>query len=104
VLCVSFVTLAEITVWAEVRHWGPTNQAALRDWLGGLVRLPYDDEVARTWGRAAGRGDPPWANAAGQRHLDRGLLHCPRSATGATHNLKDFTDFVDYHGLRLLTE
>jgi predicted nucleic acid-binding protein len=59
VLCVSFVTLAEMTVWAEVRHWGPTNQAALRDWLGGLVRLPYDDEVARTWGRWASLADEP---------------------------------------------
>jgi toxin FitB len=102
-LCISFVTLAEMTVWAELRHWGPTNQAALKDWLGSLVRLPYDDEVARTWGRlqaaAIHRGRTRPVN-------DTWIAACclVHDLPLATRNLKDFTDFVDYDGLRLLTE
>lgn len=103
VLCVSFVTVAEMTVWAEVRHWGQRNRTALDEWLDSLVRLPYDDAVARTWGRlqaaAIGRGRTRPAN-------DTWIAACclAHGLPLATRNLKDFTDFVDYDGLRLVTE
>jgi toxin FitB len=102
-LCVSFVTVAEMTVWAEVRRWGPSNRAALDTWLGSLVRLPYDDEVARTWGRlqaaAIRRGRTRPVN-------DTWIAACclVRDLPLATRNLKDFTDFVDHDRLRLLAE
>ena len=103
VLCVSFVSLAEMTVWAEVRNWGPTNRAALEEWLDSLVRLPYDDEVARMWGRiqaaAIRRGRTRPVN-------DTWIAACclVHGLPLATRNLKDFTDFVDHDGLRLMTE
>ncbi len=99
--CASFVTLAELTVWAEARQWGPRNRAALGDWLGRLTRLPYDDEVARTWGRlqaaAMRRGRTRPVN-------DTWIAACclVEDLPLATRNLKDFTDFVDHHGLRLI--
>lgn len=103
VLCVSFVTVAELTVWAEVRYWGPSRRAALEDWLASLARLPYDDTVARTWGRlqaaAIRRGRTRPVN-------DTWIAACclVHGLPLATRNLKDFTDFADYDGLRLLTE
>ena len=102
-LCVSFVTVAELTVWTEVRHWGSRNRANLHDWLGTFVRLPYDDDVATTWGHiqaaAILRGRTRPAN-------DTWIAACclQRGIPLATRNIKDYTDFADHDGLTLITE
>jgi len=102
VLCVTFVTVGEMTMWAERRRWGPENRRGLDDWLGAVVKLPYDEEVARTWGYIAaaairrGRTRPvndTWIAAC---CLAEGLPL-------ATLNTKDFVDFVDHEGLRFVT-
>jgi predicted nucleic acid-binding protein len=49
--CVTFVTVGELTQWAELRQWGRRNRDALEHWLGGVIVLPYSEEVARMWGR-----------------------------------------------------
>ena len=49
--CITFVTLGELTQWAELRQWGRRNREALENWLGGVIALPYREDVARTWGR-----------------------------------------------------
>lgn len=49
-LAVTFVTVAELTKWTLVRRWGPRNLATMRDFLAGLVVLPYDMHVAVRWG------------------------------------------------------
>jgi predicted nucleic acid-binding protein len=65
--------------------------------------IPYDPEVARTWGQLAGRaqrrGRPrpqndTWVAACGIRH---GLPL-------VTLNMKDYADFAEHEGLVLLTE
>lgn len=45
---ITFVTLGELTQWAELRQWGRRNRCALERWLGGVIILPYGEDVART--------------------------------------------------------
>lgn len=102
-LAVSFVTVGELTKWTLVRAWGPKNLAAMRDFLAGLVVLPYDTQVAARWGElqayAQLRGRPRPVN-------DSWIAACclVRDVSLATFNLKDFTDFAEHEGLTLLRE
>ena len=99
--CVTFVTVGELTQWAELRQWGRRNRDALEHWLGGVIVLPYHEEVARMWGRISaaairrGRARPAndtWVAACA---LTYGLPL-------ATLNAKDFEDFGEHDGLNLL--
>lgn len=99
--CITFVTLGELTQWAELRQWGRRNRDALENWLGGVIILPYCEDVARTWGRISataiqrGRARPAndtWIAACALTH---GLPL-------ATLNIKDFEDFAEYEGLHLI--
>ena len=56
VACVTFVTIGEMTKWAELRDWGPRNRERLELWLSRQVHLEYDITVAQTWGRLAAAG------------------------------------------------
>ncbi|MEU4605393.1 type II toxin-antitoxin system VapC family toxin [Kribbella sp. NPDC023972] len=98
---ITFVTLGEVTKWTEIRHWGASSRQALADWLSGIPVLPGDEAVATTWGRlsAAGveRGRPRPIN-------DMWIAACclTYDLPLATLNLKDFDDFREFHGLRIL--
>jgi hypothetical protein len=48
---ITFITLGELTKWAEIRHWGTRSRQALADWISGMVVLPGNDAVAVSWGR-----------------------------------------------------
>lgn len=63
---ITFVTLGELTQWAELRNWGERSRAGLEAWLSCVGFLEYDREVARTGGRLSARGHQraPPANAA----------------------------------------
>ena len=101
--CVTFVTLGELTQWAELRQWGRRNRDALEQWLGGVIVLPYSEEVARTWGRisaaAIRRGRARPAN-------DTWIAECALTydLPLATLNVKDFEDFLEHEGLNLLIQ
>lgn len=101
VTCISFVTIGEMTKWAELRDWGRSNRERLDRWLSAQVHLPYDEAVARTWGQisAAGqrRGRPTQVN-------DTWIAACclAEGLPLATLNTKDYGPFVDHHGLALL--
>ena len=99
----TFVTVAELWKWAEVRSWGTTSRERLSTWVSRRPVLPYDEQVARTWGRlAAGarrRGRPrpqndTWIAACCIRH----------GVPLITLNTKDFEDFAEHDGLTLLAE
>jgi predicted nucleic acid-binding protein len=98
---ITFVTLGELSKWAEIRHWGQRNRQALADWVSGIPVLPGDEAVAATWGRlsaaAVGRGRPRPTN-------DMWIASCclTYDLPLATLNLKDFEDFRTFHGLRIL--
>jgi predicted nucleic acid-binding protein len=99
--CVTFVTVGELTQWAELRQWGRRNRDALENWLGGVIVLPYSEDVARTWGRisaaAIRRGGARPAN-------DTWIAACALTygLPLATPNVKDFEDFSEYEGLNLI--
>jgi toxin FitB len=103
VVCVTFVTVGELTRWEELYAWGPRRRAELASWINSAVTLPYDKQTAHIWGRisaaARKRGRPiadndTWIAAS---CLSRGLPL-------ATRNVKHFTDFAEHHGLVLATD
>jgi hypothetical protein len=97
----TFVTFAELIRWAELRAWGTRRRAELEDWLAARPTLPYSDDVAQRWGvisaHAIARGRPRPQNdtwvAASCLTYDLPL---------ATLNLRDFADFAEHEGLRLI--
>jgi predicted nucleic acid-binding protein len=98
---ITFVTLGELTQWAELRHWGPRTRAGLDEWLSGVGFLEYDREVARTWGRLSARGHQ---RGRPRPTNDMWIAACCLAAglPLATLNVKDFADFAEYDGLRLI--
>ena len=99
--CVTFVTVAELWQWAEVRHWGHRTRDQLDDWLGRVVVLDSDEAVSRTWGRISAaarfRGSARPVN-------DSWIAACciANDVPLATLNTKDFADFAEHDRLVLL--
>jgi toxin FitB len=100
-LCISFVTLGELTKWATLRSWGPRRLAELAEWRQHVAVLEYDEAVAITWGqlqaRAQQRGRPRPVN-------DTWIVACclVDELPLATLNTKDFGDFATHEGLVVL--
>lgn len=100
--CVSFVTVGELAKGATAADWGLRRWTALAEWLRDVVVLPYDVQVSYTWGRLAG--------TAQRRGRSRPVNDMWIAAVGianglplATRNVKDYADFVEHHGLQLIT-
>jgi hypothetical protein len=97
----TFVTIGEMTQWAKLRQWGPHNRELLDDWLSGKPVIHGSRTIAITWGNlsaaATQRGRPRPVN-------DSWIAACclAYDLPLATLNLKDFKDFNEHHGLRLL--
>lgn len=98
----TFVTVAELYKWAEVRSWGGRTRTRLETWIMQRPVIPYDEGITRTWGHLAaaaqlrGRSRPQndtWIAACCIQH-DLPLV---------TLNDKDFIDFATHDGLHLLT-
>jgi toxin FitB len=49
-LCITFVTLGELTKWTVLRDWGPRRLASFESWRHQVVLLPFDEIVAVKWG------------------------------------------------------
>lgn len=100
-VCITFVTLGELTKWTALRDWGPRRLADLAEWRRRVVLLPFDEAVATTWGqlqaRAQRRGRPRPVN-------DTWIAACclVDQLPLATFNTKDYEDFGEYEGLRLV--
>jgi predicted nucleic acid-binding protein len=97
----SFVTVGELTKWTKLRHWGPRNTAMLDGWLSDKPVIPGSRSIAAIWGNLSAtanqRGRPRPVN-------DTWIAACclAYDLPLATLNLKDFKDFAEHHGLRLL--
>lgn len=100
-LLVTFVTIGELTQWAKLRHWGPSNRELLSAWLSNKPVLPSARGVAVIWGElsaaATQRGRPRPVN-------DTWIAACclAYGLPLATLNAKDFVDFAEHHGLLLI--
>jgi toxin FitB len=99
--CLSYVTVGELAKGIAMARWGLRRWTDLADWLGHVVILPMDLRVSYTWGQLAAesqrRGRPRpvndmWIAAVSLAH----------GVPLATRNVKDYTDFVEHHGLVLL--
>lgn len=99
-LCITFVTLGELTKWTVLRDWGPRRLADLASWRRKVVLLPFDEAVATKWGEiqanAQLRGRPRPIN-------DSWIAACclAHGLPLATFNTKDFEDFAKHDGLSL---
>lgn len=98
---ITFVTLGELHRWTHLRALGARRRTALDAWLTNRPTLPYTNEVARTWGAitaaAVQRGRPRPAN-------DSWIAACclTYGLPLATLNTKDFADYAEHEGLRLV--
>jgi hypothetical protein len=48
---VTFVTVGELYRWAYKKAWGQSRLAQIEQWCRTVLVIPYDIEVARTWGK-----------------------------------------------------
>jgi toxin FitB len=100
-VCITFVTLGELTKWVEMRRWGSKNRDAIGGWLDRAMLLPYSRRVATTWGElqaaAAHRGRTP-------PHNDTWIAACclVEGLPLATRNVRDYVGFAEYDGLVLV--
>lgn len=99
-LAISFITVGELYFGAEKASWGEKKRTRLETVLRNFIVIPYDDEIARCYGRLlaerqrAGKPIAPndaWIVACAVR-LGIPLL---------THNAKDFEGIS---GLDVITE
>jgi hypothetical protein len=99
-LAITFVTVGELASWT-IRRWGARRLADMAAWRRYVTRIPYDEAVATTWGwldaRAQARGRPRPIN-------DMWIAACclVEDVPLATLNRKDFEDFAQHDGLRLI--
>ena len=99
-LAISFVTVGEMYFGAENKNWGENKRKMLETTLRNFVVIPYDHEIARSYGRLVAErkrnGKPifpndAWIAACAVRH----------GVPIATHNAKDFNGIS---GLKIITE
>jgi predicted nucleic acid-binding protein len=100
-LCVTFVTVGELSRWAELRAWGTRSRMELADFFDRVTFVPGGEVVGRRWGSMT---------AAAQRRgravpvNDSWIAACclARGLPLATLNTKDFADLVEHEGLALV--
>ncbi len=100
-LAVTFVTVAELTKWTLVRHWGPQRLAGMQAFLSRVVILPYSARVAVAWGELQAHAQ---LRGRSRPTNDTWIAACclVRQLPLATLNLKDFTDFAEHESLRII--
>jgi toxin FitB len=98
-VCVSFMTVGEPVRWEEQHDWGLRRRKELASWLGSMITLPYDRNIAYTWRRIS-------ASARKRRPIaDNGTwiaANCiAHDVPLATANVRPF---AEHHGLVLATD
>jgi len=99
---ITFVTFGELIKWTERRHWAPHNRVAMDQWLAAMPVLDSTEAVGRTWGTLAAAADER-GRPRPQNDMWIAAVCLTYDIPLATLNLKDYADFVTYHGLQLVT-
>jgi predicted nucleic acid-binding protein len=98
-LALSFMTIAELFQWAELRQWGDRKLNQLEQYLSNYIVIPVDQPLCREWAQIranaqrAGKAISPqdaWIAATAIRH----------QIPLVTNNTKDF---IHVPQLQLLT-
>lgn len=85
-LAISFMTVAELFEWAEVRNWGASRVSRLEQVLGTYLVIPVDIALCRQWGllrsrqQAIGKTIAPqdaWIAASAVQHNLPLITHNP---------------------------
>jgi predicted nucleic acid-binding protein len=84
-----------------LRQWGRHNRDALENWLGGVIILPYSEDVAWTWGRISAAAIQ-WGRARPANDTWIAACALTYGLPLATLNVKDFEDFAEHEGLNLI--
>ena len=99
-LAIAFITVGELYFGAEKGNWGEKKRKKLETTLRNFVVIPYDNEIARCYGRLVteqqrkGNSIAPndaWIAACAVRH----------GVPLVTHNTKHFKDILS---LKVITE
>lgn len=99
-LAITFITVGELYFGAEKKRWGVKRRNELETTLRNFVVIPYDHEIARSFGRlvaqreSMGRSIQPndaWVAACAVRH----------GVPLVTHNAKHFQGISE---LKIITE
>jgi len=97
---ISFMTLAQLRLWALIRGWGKQRESRLEDHIRKFAVHPYDSALCTVWAQvchsARVRGRPietadAWIAATAKLH----------ALPLITHNAQDF---AGVEGLTLITE
>jgi toxin FitB len=101
-LAITYVTLGELTHWVALRGWGAVRRRRLDNFLDGRAVLPGSKRVAETWGRMTALATQ---NGTPQPINDSWIAACCLTyrVPLATLNVKDYTYYVNAHGLELIT-
>jgi toxin FitB len=98
-VCVTFVTIGELARWAEKRRWEPVPGPSLWTGWAALLSCPTTNE-------SRGNGASSASRRGRARPInDTWIAACCLIADLplATLNLKDFEDFAEHDGLRLIS-
>ena len=97
---ISFMTVAELEFWANIRNWGVQRRAALSAFLEPYTIINSDVELAHTW--AAIRSEV----MQGGHHID--TADCWIAATARLHGIPLLTHnsqhFVQVSGLTTISK
>jgi hypothetical protein len=99
---ITFVSVGELTQWANVRDLGARRRGELQVYIATRVKIPGGSDVGRKWGEITGyalrRGRPRPIN-------DSWIAACclTYDLPLATLNKADFEDYAEHEGLRLIT-
>jgi tRNA(fMet)-specific endonuclease VapC len=99
-LVISFMTLAELDLWALARRWGPSRRTALEAHLASFTVFPYDRDLCRWWAEVsdeARRSGRPIQSSDAWIAATAMLYGIPL----VTHNPSDFAGVT---GLSIITE
>ncbi|MCM4081463.1 type II toxin-antitoxin system VapC family toxin [Paractinoplanes hotanensis] len=100
---ISFTTIAEVHFGAAKRSWGPKRIDQLEEAIRRYVVAPYDDDLARLWGRLKSHAQRA-GHALGQNSQTNDLWIC---ATAIYHNAPLLTlnrrHFENFPGLVILS-
>src|ERR1039457_2112535 len=99
--CVTFVTLGELSQWAELRQWGRRNRDALETGSAGGSSF----RTARTSPGPGGGSRPPRSSGDEPgRPMTRGSPHAPSpmACRSRRSTSRIFEDFAEHEGLNLI--